>query len=136
MGKHQIYPLQGGYSKYLGKNVANPIIPCKDARFCQGINRDRELELVDGNSFTPLLLWLDLETGEEFLVPNIWYNQSVAWRIRSMEFNAERARERARQIRKDKTHSWWRTDEQDAINQSKGLLSLAEAMRRTGKVLA
>lgn len=136
MENYSIYPLKGGYSKYLKRTVTNPIATCDDARFCQCIDRNRELKLVAGDKFTGILLWLDTKSGEEFLVPSLWYNQPVEWRIEAMKFQAERSRENARKIRQDKTHSWWRSDEQAALDTAKKLLSIAEKMRKTGKVLA
>jgi hypothetical protein len=38
-------------------------------------------------------------TGAEILVPSIWYNQPVSWRVDYFRFCAERGRECARRLR-------------------------------------
>lgn len=74
---------------------------------------------------------------ETAVVPNIWYNQPVAWRIKAMEFAAERARERAAALRADPFPKAWAADDiRRQEEQARRLDGLAREMARTGKVIA
>lgn len=129
-------PLKGGWSRYLDRMVIRPIAPYEDCRFTQCVDRDQPLLLVQGNKKTGTILWRNTTTGEEFLTPNIWYNQPVEWRIEAMNFESEQARKIALKLRIEKAYRGWREDADAAVERSIRCLNLAEEMARTGKVLA
>lgn len=73
---------------------------------------------------------------ETIVVPNIWYNQPVEWRIEIMRFYADCNREGARRLRKFPTNE--RNLERAAFNDQKAreLDDLAARMAATGEILA
>jgi len=136
MVKPEVIKLKAGYSKYLDREVPNAVAPYLDSRFCQTLNRNQPLALVQGNARSGELLWRNPETAEEFLVPNIWYNQPVEWRIRAMKEQYENSRRRAAKIRELKLDKYWESDSESIFEVGDRSLALAEKMKRTGKVIA
>jgi hypothetical protein len=67
-----------------------------DPRFRQSLPKNPdELSLVTKDTrLAPQLLYRDRATGEEFLVPNIWYNQPKFVRVRSAEYDVQVAKDR------------------------------------------
>jgi hypothetical protein len=51
--------------------------------------------LIEGDNKTRTLTYRAPD-GEIFVVPNVGYNQPLAWRIRTMQWQIERCRERAK----------------------------------------
>lgn len=65
-------------------------MPCMDPRFRQSIPKDEPLELLTVNSkWSGSLLYRNIETGQEYLVPNIWYNQPVQSRVGYYRWNGD-----------------------------------------------
>jgi hypothetical protein len=73
-----------------------------DPRFAQTLPDDRAWTLMTPSNKVMDLLYRDDTTGEEVLVPSIWYNQPVAWRIQYLRNCAERSRRRAAVWRQSK----------------------------------
>lgn len=113
----------------------NAVIACKDSRFVQTVPRNQNMRLMVGNNHNHQLLWVDGATGQQYLVPNIWYNQPVEWRIKAMDFTHERLCEQAKRIRRGKEHGWER-EEQRVIEQANRTLGIKKKMEATGEVIA
>jgi len=134
--KPEVIKPKAGYSKYLNREVTNAVAPYLDSRFCQTLNRNQPLELVQGNSKNGELLWRNTETAEEFLVPNVWYNQPVEWRIQHMKYEYECSRRRAAKIRELKLDKYWESNSERILEAGDRSLVLAEKMERSGEVIA
>ena len=71
------------------------------------------------------------------VVPDIWYNQPVEWRIKAMLWQAERSRARADKMRNDPfLKDYDRHRIEDAEKTAVRLEELAAKMQATGEVLA
>lgn len=103
-------------------------------RFQQSVPKNGSWELTAGDKRSSHLQYGN--GSETLLVPNIWYNQPVQWRIEAMHFYAARFREGAQALRKFPANS--RNLERAAFNdrQARRLDDLADHMAATGKVLA
>jgi hypothetical protein len=110
------------------------MIPCNDPRFTQSLPEGRQWQLVEGDLRSGQLLYRDL-SGAEALVPSVWYNQPVAWRVDAMRWYAERSRECARRQRA-MAFRWSAADAKTFDEQAARLDGLADEMERTGRVLA
>lgn len=113
------------------KQSASP----KPEHFRQSLGDPIGWRLVEGDKTTGTLRY---QKGEEIaVVPNIWYNQPVVWRIQAMLWNADRARERIDTLCSDPFPKPWHNQKiASAQAQVKSLEGLAEQMKATGKVLA
>lgn len=97
---------------------------------------DREGWVLDeGDKVSGALVY---RKGDEVaVVPNIWYNQPVEWRIEAMLWQAERARNSAERLRKDPfLKDYDRHKIKDHERTASRLEALAAEMQTTGKVLA
>lgn len=81
------------------------------------------------------LIYVEKVTGRTVLVPNVWYNQPVEWRIEVMRFYAERSAGNAFKLRQQR-EPWAQTEAANSERQADRLNALADEMTRTGKVLA
>jgi hypothetical protein len=106
----------------------------QDPDFQQCLPRDRDWGEPSGIYFGALL-YTDAATGLRAVVPNVWYNQTVETRIRSIEFYAERADESAAYKDTEK-HTWSPGEAIRARADAARLRALAADMRTTRKVLA
>lgn len=111
-------------------------IPCNDCRFHQSLPLPVEdLVLLQGSKRTNNLLYQDNTTDKQYLVPNIWYNQPVDWRIEAIQWSADRAADKAAVIRAEKDR-FWEGSYRDMVALSKRLQVMADEMKRTRKVIA
>ncbi len=74
-------------------------------------------------------------TGETILVPSIWYNQPLEWRIDGMAYVAARTTESARRQAAD-GKPWSRSLAAQQLRSARRCINLARAMKATGQVLA
>lgn len=76
----------------------------KDPRFRQslpgGAGSADDLERLP-HTWGGAILYRDPDSGAEYLVPNVWYNQTRDQRVKAYRFYAERARESAGRWRSD-----------------------------------
>lgn len=84
---------------------------------------------------------LTYRKGDEIaVVPSIWYNQPVAWRVKAMLYYAERA-DKSAAVKDAEAASpsgkpWHAAEAAKARADAARLRGLADEMERTGKVLA
>lgn len=52
----------------------------------------KNFELVEGNIRSGQILYRDTNTGQEYIVPNVWYNQPLTWQLKAARFYAERTK--------------------------------------------
>jgi hypothetical protein len=102
----------------------------QDPRFTQALP-DGAWTLVTDDIKAPQLLYRD-EGGNEALVPSIWYNQPVSWRVRSFRYYAEQNRSCAKRWLTSKDP--WAPRQADDLNkQADRLEALAAEMETTGR---
>lgn len=53
-----------------------------------------QMELLEGDKRTPQLLYKDSETGKQYFVPNVAYNQKTVVRLGTMKFYLKMAQTR------------------------------------------
>jgi hypothetical protein len=72
------------------------VIPCNDPRFSQVLDKNRSHTLLTTNTKqSGQLLYRYNDTGEETLVPNVWYNQTYQCQVESLRWYAQQDIERA-----------------------------------------
>ena len=113
----------------------NSMTSQKYAEFAQNIPDRDNWVLVRSDIHSGSLIYQHGETSQRICVPNIWYNQPVAWRVDSMRFYAQRAAECAERTRASVT-PWAETEARKADRRQRDLLALAKEMEATRKVLA
>lgn len=70
------------------------------------LDRTRPLELLNEKDAKTVhqLHYRYVDTGEEVLVPNIWYNQTVQMLIDNMQYNVDRQYEAYQKMKQDRKH--------------------------------
>lgn len=87
--------------------------------------------LIEGDQKKSSRLVYRAPDGEIFVVPNIWYNQPIAWRIDHLKWLIERARSRARFLRAtDKSLQLAKELEEQAIRLEGELAELSQLGER------
>jgi hypothetical protein len=115
---------------------------CEQPKFQQSLPKDGEFELLTSDAKrSGSLLYRDVKTGKEILVPNVWYNQPVEWSIKAAESYIADNEGRL---------DYWRKGQQQALvsgrtglsqglqieqleRSTRRLKDLVDEMRRTGK---
>lgn len=120
----------------------------------QSLDRTRPFDLVSGSIRTHQLCYRYTDTNELVRVPNVWYNQPVAWRIDYIEWQLLDLREKLSKLEKQGpipldgkprsaggTGTWYTLEDelQEGMrrhrDQIQRLEASLEAMRRTGEVI-
>ena len=102
--------------------------------FMQSLPKNGAWVLVDGNYKSGQLLYRDSVTGAEALVPSIWYNQPVAWRIDMAIYRAERAEASAARLRLSPDR-WAQHQAGDMARSAIAQWAMVEHMKATGEVM-
>ena len=99
--------------------------------FMQSLPDHGPWTLIQGDKRSGQLVYRD-DKGTEVMVPSIWYNQPISWRIDYFRFCAQRALENAARMLASKDR-WAKTRAKEFRAQAKQLERDAKTMERTGK---
>lgn len=89
-------------------------------------------EMIAGDKQSGQLRYRSRETGAEVLVPSVWYNQPISWRVDYFRYCSERARDGAKRLRVSNV-AWAEAAARDAERRAAQLDACADEMERTGR---